>query len=221
VRTMTEEPPTSQGDPVRPLLLCAALIASASASAQTALLLSEDDMIFHYEPVQGGNGLCAFEIHGNYSSHDVPRPEWDLNIAEVVLNNQHLIGISAGAFQVESPDRSRARKPLAPITSLVFSIENDASPITATIVGSPSEVNAIKAIVDAEPGHRLFSAFSQAQPVTIALKYQDGTADTLQVRDWHDRRRIAAGKNDYFEQCLKGFAPAAPDTSGTRSPPPK
>jgi hypothetical protein len=191
-------------------MLYAALLVGASASAQTPLLLAADDVVFHYEPVQGGNGLCAFEIHGNYSGHDVPRPEWDLNIAEIVLNNRHLIGISAGAFQVESADRGKARKPLPPIIALVFTIENDASPISATIVGSPSEVNAIKAVVDAEPGHRLFSAFSQARPVTIELKYQDGTADTLEVRDWHDRRHIADGKNDEFDQCLRGFAPAPP-----------
>jgi hypothetical protein len=48
-----------------------------------------------------------------------------------------------------------------------------------------------------------------AQAVILTLKYPNGTADTLKIRGYGDRRKFGGGKNSYFNQCLQGLAPHA------------
>lgn len=151
--------------------------------------------------------MCGFQIRGNHRSRVVPRAEWDLNIDEIVSGEARIAGISAGAFEVTSKDERKDRKPRAPIVALSFTVEGDSQPITARIVGQPTESNAIKAMLESEPAARLFAAFYNAQLITISLNYQDGTSDVLQVRAARDRRKFGGGKNNYFDECLRGIRP--------------
>jgi hypothetical protein len=57
--------------------------------------------------------MCGSQIRGNHMSRKFPRPEWDINIDEIVAGDTRVDGISAGAFDVTSNDkaimRNRAR----------------------------------------------------------------------------------------------------------------
>ena len=75
------------------------------------------------------------------------------------------------------------------------------------LVGTPSTANAIRGVIDSEPAARLFEAFKTRKLITISLTYQDGTNDVLQVRGWNDLRKFGNGKNNFFDECLRGIAP--------------
>ena len=48
-------------------------------------------------------------------SRKVPRPEWDINIDQIVAGNARVAGVSAGAFDVTSNDKTIMRNPRPPI----------------------------------------------------------------------------------------------------------
>ena len=191
----------------RPLAALVLAAAAVTTLAQTPIRLKEEDVYFNYSPVHGKRGMCGFQIRGNQSSREVPRPEWDLNIDEIVAGEQRVAGISAGAFEVVSQDRKAPRRPRAPIVALSFTIKGDEQIITAQIVGRPNPVNGIRAMLDEAPARRLFKALYNAELITISLRYQDETGDVLQVRNWRDRRQLGGEKNNYFDECLNGFRP--------------
>ena len=174
--------------------------------------LSENDVWFQWRVAKTGTKyqetMCGFHIEGNHLSSDVPRPEWDLNIDQLAADDKIVVGVSAGAFIVTSKDKHQDRQPRPPIVALSFTVAGNAEPISARIVGPPSAVNAIRAIIDAEPGARLFSALYDAQPVSIALQYQDGTSDQLLVENWKDHHKFAGDKNGYLHQCQEGMSKA-------------
>jgi hypothetical protein len=75
-------------------------------------------------------------------------------------------------------------------------------------VGTPNNANAIRGVIDSEPASRLFEAFKARKLITISLSYQDGTNDVLQVRGWNDLRKFGnSGKNNFFDECMRGIAP--------------
>src|SRR5215469_5482539 len=104
-----------------PLVLMLALIAAAAEA--DSVFLPDGDVYFMYHPVKDGHGLCGFQIRGNHMSRSVPRPEWDLNVDELVTGNMRIVGVSAVAFVVTSNDRKVARKPRAPLTELSFAVQ--------------------------------------------------------------------------------------------------
>jgi hypothetical protein len=59
--------------------------------------------------------MCGFQIRGNHMSRKVPRPEWDINIDQIVAGNARVAGVSAGAFDVTSNDKTIMRNPRPPI----------------------------------------------------------------------------------------------------------
>jgi hypothetical protein len=95
-----------------PLLL---MLAVANSFADSRFL-DDDDVYFNFHPVAKGNGMCGFQIRGNHMSRKVPRPEWDINIDQIVAGNARVAGVSAGAFDVTSNDKTIMRNPRPPIT---------------------------------------------------------------------------------------------------------
>jgi hypothetical protein len=186
-----------------PLLLT---LAVANALAESRFL-DDDDVYFTYRPVAGGNGMCGFQIRGNHMSRKVPRPEWDINIDQIVAGGTRVVGVSAGAFEVTSNDKTIMRNSRPPIAQLSFTVKDDIQAIDAKLVGTPNTANAIRGVIDNEPATRLFEAFKTRKLITISLTYQDGTNDVLQVRGWNDSRKFGSGKNNFFEECLRGIAP--------------
>jgi len=188
-------------------LFATLVLLAATLVAADPVFLSDSDLYFQYRPVQGGAGMCGFQIRGNHRSGRTPRPEWDINIDELVAGGTRIAGISAGAFEVTSNHRKIARKPRAPISALSFALPGDNQPIVATIVGAPNEANAVRAMMEAEPALRLFIALRSGRLITISLTYQDGTGDVLQIRGMSDMRKFGGGQNNYFDECLRGLAP--------------
>jgi hypothetical protein len=186
-----------------PLLL---MLAVANALADSRFL-DDDDVYFTYRPVAKGSGMCGFQIRGNHMSRKVPRPEWDINIDQIVAGDTRVAGVSAGAFDVTSNDKTIMRNPRPPISLLSFTVKGDVQPINTKLVGTPNSANAIRGVIDSEPATRLFEAFRARELITISLTYQDGTTDTLQVRGWNDLRKFGGGKNNFFDECLRGIAP--------------
>ena len=180
-------------------------LAVTVAGAQSPILLDADDVYFQFRPAikhaPDAVGLCGFQIRGNHYSRKDPHVEWDLNIDELLAGDQHVAGISAGTFDVVG----RKRTGRSPIVEMVFAIAGETDPIPAHIVGAPNQDNGIRAVLDTAPAGKLFSAFSEARPITINLKYGDSSADSLEVRGWHDFKR--SGKNSNFALCLKGYTP--------------
>ena len=183
------------------------LTLAATAVSAESVFLSSDDLFFAYRPVIGGRGLCGFQIRGNHRSKKIPRAEWDINIDEIVAGDIRIAGISAGAFNVLSNDRTGTRQPRAPITAFSFVVRGSSDAIAAKIVGSPNAFNAVRGMIDAEPAAGLFKAFYTGQLITISLTYQDATTDSLQLYGMADRRKFGGGQNNYFAECLRGLAP--------------
>ena len=113
-------------------------------------------------------------------------------------------GISAGAFEVT--DKKRIPKP--PIVAMAFTLENEPEPISAQIVGAPNSDNGIRAVLETEPAHKLFTAFSDATVINVTLGYLGGASDHLIIRGWHDMDVLHRGQNSLFNQCLQGFTPS-------------
>jgi hypothetical protein len=195
------------------LLLVSTLASAAWAQApampaEKPVMLSPEDVFFSYRLLDKGHRMCGFKILGNhFSNNTVPRSEWELNVFEIVSGKTRVAGISAGAFEVVGKDKKAPREPRPPIVGLSFSVNGDATPINAAIVGTPGVANAIRAVLDDEPAQRLFAAFYEPKLITIALRYQDGTSDLLQVRNWRDEGKFADPKNNYFVQCMRGDRP--------------
>lgn len=202
------------------LFLSAVALAFGPAIALAQALLSVDpnEVYFQFTPSPSfapsgtkaflnpaSARLCGFAILANHHNKSNPKVEWDVNIDEIVIGDRQVAGISAGTFDVVG----RVRKARPPIIDLSFSIEGETGAIPAKIVGSPNFDNAIRAMLEAQPASKLFTAFSEAQLVIMTLKYDNGTADTLKIRGYGDRRKFGGGKNSYFNQCLRGFAPRA------------
>jgi hypothetical protein len=178
------------------LLLLVFAVTTASADS---IFLGDGDVYFMTQP------MCGFQIRGNHQSIKVPRPEWDINIDEIVTEERRIAGISIGAFDVTSKDRKVARKPRAPITAMTFWV--DGQPLATQIVGKPNAANAVRAMMESEPAARIFEAFANRKLIKISLRYRDGTADELQVRGWSDDRKFGSGKNNFFEECRRGVMP--------------
>jgi hypothetical protein len=192
-------------------------LAPAIAAAQSAVLLSTDDIYLTSRITKGtlaapgsegiSSGptrMCGFQIRGNHRSRANPRVEWDMNIDQINSGADRVAGVTAGVFDVVG----RERKARPPIVDLSFSIEGNPQTIAARIVGAPNSDNGIKAVVETESAYELFSAFSDdTHMLTIALKYSDNSSDVLQIRGYHDWRKFGGGKNSFFNECLRGHLP--------------
>ena len=212
----------------RLVIACLAALGASAAGAQTPeasptsappatrppIELSQNDVFFisrwfRGTPSQTWSALCGFAIHGNYLSHDVPRPEWELNIQELMAGSTRVVAISAGAFEVVSKDPKGPRQPRAAISALTFTIEGAAEPVTARIVGQPGSDNTVKGIVETAPAQKLFDAFNDGLPITISLGYQDGTTEILKVRNIKDRGHVS-GLKGYLQHCTDLLHPLPP-----------
>ena len=188
-------------------------------SAQRPLTeLAQNDVFFtarwfRGNPSEVWSAMCGFAIHGNYLSHDVPRPVWELNIEEFMAGATPVIAVSGGAFEVVSKDTKAARKPRAPITALSFTMEGEQQPLTARLVGQPNGDNAVKALLETAPAQRLLLALYDARLITISIGYQDGTTELLRVRNWKDRSHVS-GFEHYLQHCTRLLHPLPP---GVRS----
>ena len=146
-------------------------VAPAVVAAQSpVVLLGNDDIYFTFDLAERpsfGTGvsatmvhartrLCGFQIRGNHRSTANPRVEWDMNIDAIHTDAGWTPGIWADAFDVVGAER----KPRPPIVDLNFSIDGDNHSIPARLVASPSANNAVRAVLEAEPANRLFSALS-------------------------------------------------------------
>ena len=137
---------------------------------------------FRGNPSEVWSAMCGFAIHGNYLSRDVPRPVWELNIEEFM----------DGATPV-----------------IALSIDGESETLTARIVGQPSSVNAIKALLETAPGQRLLTGLYDGRLITISLGYQDGATAVLRVRNWKDRSHVS-GFEHYLEHCTRLLHPLPP-----------
>jgi hypothetical protein len=195
------------------------------APAATPIELSQNDVFFISRWFRGTqtktwSALCGFAVHGNYGSHDVPRPEWELNLQALVAANGPVVAVSAGAFEVVSKDPKAARQPRAVISALSFTIDGVAEPVSAQIVGQPGNDHVIKALVATEPAQKLLGGFYEGALITITLGYQDGSGEVLKVRNVQDRGRLSGFKG-YYPHCmdlLHPLPPGAPSAYRINSP---
>jgi hypothetical protein len=196
-------------------------LAPAIAVAQNTIHLDSDDIFLTWQLAKppptsrmamGGETtaptrFCGFQIRGNHRSRANPRVEWDMNIDEINSDAGRVAGVTAGVFDVVG----HQRKPRPPIVDLSFSIEGNTQAIPARIVGAPNADNGIKALLETDAANQLFSAFSDDRHlISIALKYADSSSDLLQLRGYHDWRRLGGGKNSMLNECLRGYTPHGP-----------
>jgi hypothetical protein len=176
-----------------------------TAGAQSPVVLKSDDVYFQYRPITKNTvvPLCGYTIRGNHYSHADRHVEWDLNVDELLLGKERVVGISAGTFDVVGRQRSRMGR--SPIAAMEFIIAGDPQSIAVHIVGAPNQDNAIRAVLETEVGTKLLTAFAEGDLIAIDLKYADASADTLQVRNRPDLDRM--GPNSYFSRCLKHDTP--------------
>jgi hypothetical protein len=193
------------------------ILAPAIVAAQSAILLSTDDIFLTTEltkrtlgaPASGGMNsaptqMCGFQIRGNHRSRANPRVEWDMNVDQINIGTGWIAGVTAGVFDVVGHER----KARPPIVDLSFSIEGNPQTISARIVGAPNADNGIKAVLETESAYQVFSAFSDdTHTLTIVLKYADNSSDVLQIRGYHDSRKFGGEKNSFFNECLRGHLP--------------
>ncbi len=130
--------------------------------------------------------------------------EWDINIDEILMGGSRVAGISAGSFVVAD----KKRTPRAPITEMIFTTEDDAEPLSAQLVGAPNKDNGIRAVLDLARATKLFEALSNDRRISVTLNYADGSTDHLQFSGFRDKRNVGGGKNNPFDQCLRGEIPA-------------
>jgi hypothetical protein len=197
------------------LMACAAG-AQSPAAARPVIELSQSDVFFISRWFRGTesktwSALCGFAIHGNYRSDDVPRPEWELNIQELMAANTPVFAVTAAAFEVVSKDSKAPRQPHAAISALAFTVDGSAAPVTARIVGQPGGDNAIKAVLDTQPAHQLLAGFYDGVPITISLGYQDGGTEVLKVSNLRDRGHVS-GHAGYLRNCTERLHPLPPGT---------
>jgi hypothetical protein len=186
----------------------------AAAPAAAPIELSQNDVFFISRWFRGTetktySALCGFAIHGNYLSHDLPRPEWEINIQALMTGAGPVVAVSAGAFQVVSKDAKAPRQPRAVISSLSFTVEGVAEPVSAQIAGQPGTDHAIKALVPTEPAQQLLGGLYDGKLITVAIGYQDGSAEVLKVRNVQDRARLSGFKG-YYPHCMELLHPLPP-----------
>lgn len=189
--------------------------ASAGAAPSAAPIeLPQSDVFFISRWFRGTetktySALCGFAVHGNYGSHEVPRPEWEINIQALMAGSGPVVAVSAGAFEVVNKDPKAARQPRAVIGSLTFAVEGVAEPVNAQIVGQPGSDHVIKALLANEPAQKLLGGFYDGALITITLGYQDGSAEALKVRNVQDRGRLSGFKG-YYPHCMELLHPLPP-----------
>lgn len=210
----------------RALGVCLAALGTAASGAQTPppaspgpaaaapIELPQSDVFFISRWVRGTttktwSALCGFAVHGNYGAHDVPRPEWEINIQALMADTGPVVAVSAGAFEVVSKDPKAARQPRAVISALTFTVEGMAEPLSAQIVGQPGSDHVIKALLVAEPAQKLLGGFYDGASITITLGYQDGSSEVLTVRNVQDRGRLSGFKG-YYPHCMELLHPLPP-----------
>jgi hypothetical protein len=184
------------------------------APAATPIELSQNDVFFISRWFRGTqtrtySALCGFAVHGNYGSHDVPRPEWEINIQALMAGTGPVVAVSAGAFEVVDKDPKAARQPRAVISALTFTVEGVAEPVSAQIVGQPPNDHVIKALVANEPAQKVLGGFYDGALITIRLGYQDGSSEVLTVRNVQDRGRLSGFKG-YYPHCMELLHPLPP-----------
>lgn len=186
------------------LLLLAAAVLPATASD---VLTLDDSVYFQWRPVPSINKktvvhVCGFGIFGNHISRKNPKPEWDVNIDELVQGDTRVVGVTAGTFDVNG----RKRTPRSAITGLEFSWEGAQEPVAIQIVGAPNRDNGIRAVIDLPRSAALFSALETDQYITLSFRYADGTTDAVRLRGYRDPDR--GTKMSTFARCLRGDPPA-------------
>jgi hypothetical protein len=195
---------------------CLATLAGCSTFAQVPpgmpppVRLSVNDVYFDSHEFKVGtqtwNGMCGYTIQGNYRSGEVPRPEWAINIDEVVEDGTPVVRVRAGAFEVVSRGRDAPRKPRPPITAISFMFKGERAPLAAPIVAGTDQADTVEARLAAGPGQKLLEAIYDTQPIFVSLSYADGARDALEVRSWSDHE-IFWGPNGYLHQCLEHLRP--------------
>lgn len=147
------------------------------------------------------DALCGFMILGKHNASRDQKVEWEVNIDEIVLGNQRVIGVSAGTFDVVADNRI----PRAAITDLVFSFESTDVTVPVHLVGTPNKDNGVRGIVDFDRRHVLFDALSDYKYVTVSFKYADGSSDAIRILGYRDPEGWT--KNAKFAKCLHGNTP--------------
>lgn len=183
------------------------MLVPAVALAQDVIKLNMSDIFFQWRPMPKGSAMCGFALQGNHFSRENPRTEWDINIDEIVTGGSRIAGISAGSFVVTD----KVRTPRAAITAMTFTTEDDAEPLSATIVGVPNKDNGVRALLDLTHATKLFNALSNDRRIFATLNYADGSIDHLQFSGLRDRRNVGGGRNNPFDQCLRGETPKGID----------
>jgi hypothetical protein len=91
-----------------------------------------------------------------------------------------------------------------------WDINIDGVPMVAKIVATPNSYNAVRALMEAEPATRLFEGFYTGKLITISLTYPDGATDVLQIWGVVDKRKFGGGRNNYWNECMRGVLPRVP-----------
>lgn len=183
---------------------------SKPPATRPPIRLSENDVLFHERVFRIGSrywsGMCGYMIRGNYDSRQVPRPEWAISIDELMDRDTPVVRVRAVAFEVTSNGSEAPRKARSPITALTFAVEGEREPLTARIIGRPSEGNVVEAALETAPAQKLLEALYDAQSIEISVTYQDAATEVLEVRGWVDHRQFT-GLNGYLHQCLERLDP--------------
>lgn len=148
--------------------------------------------------------MCGVWIHGNYGPYDSPKPVWIIGIEELMGADAPVISIQAAALELLS---RTSLEPRPPIVSLSFALHGDNEPVTAQILGRPGRNNAITATLGAATGETLLDAFYAGRRIAISLKYQDGSAETLQVNSRGHGDFWSSSPGAGLHECLKNLRP--------------
>jgi hypothetical protein len=94
---------------------------------------------------------------------------------------------------------------------MIFTTQDDAEPLSAKLVGAPNKDNGVRGVLDLARATKLFEALSNDRRIYATLNYADGSTDHLQFSGFRDRRNVGGGKNNPFDQCLRGETPTPGD----------
>ncbi len=196
------------------------LCGSAESATPPVISLPNHDVSFYQYSFEKDsrfvNTTCGFLIHGNSLSWEIPRPEWVINLYEVMDSGKVAARVDVATFRVLSDDAKAQVETRPPVTAISFTVGGQSVPVEARIVGRPKPFSGeVSATLEMASAQQVFDALYRADPVTIALAYQGGAQETLEVHKWWASQLFdpPTGKSfpaegNFVQQCLQALEPA-------------
>jgi hypothetical protein len=182
---------------------------SSLAQAHSAIEVSPHDVaVYSHSGLVGSryrNATCGYTILANHSSRQFPRPEWAIDVYEVMDDDTPVFRVTASAFRVVSKNRNAAVEARAPITALSFTLQGHGAPLTADIKHSGGPGGGINATLEPVAALELLQALYRGYAIEISAELQDGTTDVLEVHNWSSAN--VDWKLGYFQDCVYQLSP--------------